>query len=582
MKKIILLSISLVWFSLLSKSQNVVINEIMYNFGYNLDKLESGNWIELQNLSINPVDLRGWKIQFGVNTYTVTFNKTIPPNGYLVVSSKDSLMMANYPSVPLLGKSLGFGLDDGSETIKVFNGNGALIDEVTYTDTSPWPECADGTGQSLSLINVASNNSLPGSWRCSGKMGGTPGVTNTSACSSVNDIVINEINYKSDTLNNAGDWIELYNPNNAPVDISNWLFLDSDTIYMIQQGTTIAANDYFIIVSERAKFAGMHSSVPLSKITDNSTLISLSGNGEQIALLNNNRCLVDEVNYNDSAPWPTKPDGGGPTLSLINANYNNRVAGSWTSSSLSGALFGTPAQANNIPDPCASNPPNLVINEINFDSDGANNPSNWVEIYNPNATEIDLSRYKINNKGEQYTVPSNTKIAPNDYIVFADSLLQFQFIIECPTTKLHQANTGLNFGNGGDLVSIYSFATTDHGCLIDSVRYNNKAPWPTGVGGSGNTLELKSPNLDNSNPANWASSNYYFGSSGLANQQATETVCPCDAVDVIKTGNLILTDPYTVAPNNDLKITAGECILITDEFNMAPSSNVFLEIKSCQ
>jgi len=219
-----------------------------------------------------------------------------------------------------------------------------------------------------------------------------------------------------------------------------------------------------------------------------------------------------------------------------------------------------------------------------------------VEIYNPNATAINLAGYKINNKGEQYTIPSGTTIPAMEYLVFTDSLNKFKFNMECSPNNIHQFDTKLNFGNGGDLVSIYSFVTTDHGCLVDSVRYNDKAPWPIGVGGSGNTIELKNVSLDNSNPANWAASNFYLGSSGIANQQSTETVCPCDGVNVVKTGNSFIpnltqfraeetitfnTNNYTVGQGSSCRITAGDCILI-NQFNVNTMANLVIEIKDCQ
>ncbi|MBK7107247.1 MAG: T9SS type A sorting domain-containing protein [Ignavibacteriae bacterium] len=43
--------------------------------------------------------------------------------------------------------------------------------------------------------------------------------------------------------------------------------------------------------------------------------------------------------------------------------------------------------------------------------------------------------------------------------------------------------------------------------LIDSVRYDDESPWVINPDGSGSTLELKNPNLDNGYFGNWSSSN---------------------------------------------------------------------------
>ena len=40
----------------------------------------------------------------------------------------------------------------------------------------------------------------------------------------------------------------------------------------------------------------------------------LSGDGELIKLFDSNGSLVDEVEYDDIAPWPIEADGEGATL----------------------------------------------------------------------------------------------------------------------------------------------------------------------------------------------------------------------------------------------------------------------------
>jgi hypothetical protein len=66
--------------------------------------------------------------------------------------------------------------------------------------------------------------------------------------------------------------------------------------------------------------------------------------------------------------------------------------------------------------------------------------------------------------------------------------------------------------SGGELIRLYN--TT--GMLVDSVVYDNEAPWPEEPNGQGPTLELKSPFYDNTLPENWcASSNH--GTPGRAN-----------------------------------------------------------------
>jgi len=597
----------LVGLSFSTYAQTVKINEIMYNFGYNLDKLEAGNWIELYNTSNTAVDLTDWQIKFGTKSY-VAPNYILGANEYIVVTSKDSLMLANYPSLSskLLGDTILGGLDDNSELIQIVNNVGTVVDSLTYFDKGLWPECADGKAQSLSLISTSANNNNVANWVCSGVMGGTPGLANTLGlcATSPPNIIINEINYKSDIIDlskDSDDWVEFYNAEATPVDISNWILYDTDSLFIFPSATTFNSEAYLVVASSLAKFFSVHPSVNgTDKYVDLASFMKLSGGGETITLADNNNCLVHRMKYNNSSPWPTSADGGGPTLSLIKEDYNNKIAGSWAPSTSSGAQNGTPGSANNIPDPCVGNTSeNLVINEINYNSLSSENPGNWIELYNAGNNAIDLSAYKVNNEGEQYVIPSGNILNPGEYIVLVDTAAQFSYVVECPNAAFLNLDTELNFSNNGELVSVYNFKTVDYGCLIDSVKYNDKAPWPIAPDGGGFTLELLNPNSDNSNPANWAASTFTLGSPGLANQQANPLICDCDFInknystqlpftgtDIIKAKETILfsSNNLKFLFNAEYKFYAEESIEVTKfcDFSVDKTSNVLLDIKSCQ
>ncbi len=80
----------------------------------------------------------------------------------------------------------------------------------------------------------------------------------------------------------------------------------------------------------------------------------LAANGELIRLYDNSGTLIDTVMYDNIAPWPTEPDGNGPTLELINPAWDNALAASWAAA----ALHGTPGAENGnyvkVPDPATS------------------------------------------------------------------------------------------------------------------------------------------------------------------------------------------------------------------------------------
>ncbi len=69
----------------------------------------------------------------------------------------------------------------------------------------------------------------------------------------------------------------------------------------------------------------------------------LSSSGEQVQLLHGST-VVDEVTYGSVAPWPTTPNGTGPSLELLDPALDNAAPASWAASTNSG----TPGLRNSV------------------------------------------------------------------------------------------------------------------------------------------------------------------------------------------------------------------------------------------
>jgi hypothetical protein len=154
-------------------------------------------------------------------------------------------------------------------------------------------------------------------------------------------LVINEINYHSSNDFDPGDWVEFYNPMPYELDISGWIFKDEDDSheFLFPSGTVLASEGYIVVAEDTVAFDSLF---PAVKNYVGPMGFGLSGNGELIRLYNSDNTIVDTVHYDDSAPWPTGPDGDGPTLELINPAWDNALAESWSASSING----TPGEEN--------------------------------------------------------------------------------------------------------------------------------------------------------------------------------------------------------------------------------------------
>ena len=154
-------------------------------------------------------------------------------------------------------------------------------------------------------------------------------------------IVINEINYNSNDDHESGDWIELFNPGEMEIDISNWVMKDDNDqhSFTFPDETIINNENYLIIAGDLDLFYNNYSNdIPVIGPFD----FGLSGGGDQIRIYDDLGALMDSVKYDDVEPWPIEADGGGPTLELINPSSDNSLPQSWTSSQ----QYGSPAEQN--------------------------------------------------------------------------------------------------------------------------------------------------------------------------------------------------------------------------------------------
>jgi len=325
---------------------DLVINEIHYHPS---DSINDKEFIEIYNPDSTPRNLTEYEFTSGI-CFEFPEGTTILPGEYIVIAKDTSQYTGNGYQVFQWTDSK---LSNSGEQLVLQNPLHQTLDSVKFSDNIPWPLLADGFGKSLELdYPVPANNADSTNWHASAAIGGSPGAQNSMPCQTPSpSIVINEINYNSNDLNNPGDWIELHNPTANLIDLSNWTFLDSKNSFSIPAGTTLEANEFLVLAQDINMF-----SIIFPHLQSGSNLLgdftfSLNSGGERIAIFDQNLCLADELRYNDNLPWDSIPDGNGPTLSLINPALDNGLPESWQASTNISAPLGTPGRANT---PCPS------------------------------------------------------------------------------------------------------------------------------------------------------------------------------------------------------------------------------------
>ena len=165
---------------------------------------------------------------------------------------------------------------------------------------------------------------------------------------------------------NPDDWVELHNPTNESIAIGLWEFKNgNDThVFIIPENQVLESGAYLVLCKDSLAFNDNFPNVSnfIGKFN-----FGLNGGGELVRLFDAEELPVDEVNYNDSSPWPLEPDGNGPTLELIHPSLDNDLGVNWATSDNNG---GTPGVVNSVYTADSSNSlvSGIVINEINYNS----------------------------------------------------------------------------------------------------------------------------------------------------------------------------------------------------------------------
>jgi hypothetical protein len=142
-------------------------------------------------------------------------------------------------------------------------------------------------------------------------------------------LTISEINYHSPSDFNTKDWIELHNYGTAPLDISGYSIKDIKLYnkYVFPAGTIIPTNGRVIVTENQDSFKLVHKDIR----TIGSLGFGFDNGGEKISLLNRQKELVQQIDYDDNSPWSVYADGNGGTLELITSGSDVTQVSSWTS-----------------------------------------------------------------------------------------------------------------------------------------------------------------------------------------------------------------------------------------------------------
>jgi hypothetical protein len=205
-------------------------------------------------------------------------------------------------------------------------------------------------------------------------------------------LVVNEINYNSASEFDPEDWVELINPGAEALDISGWTLKDDDDghAFVFPAGTVVPGNSCLVVCRSLSAFQSCFPDVTAAL---GDLDFGLSSSGDAVRIYDSVNELVDAVYYGVQAPWPTEPNGDGPSLELISPSLDNSLPENWQASS----GYGTPGQPNGT---VGADDPQIPPAGADLSAwPNPFNPSAAIEYSLPAGQVLDLAVYNL--KGER-------------------------------------------------------------------------------------------------------------------------------------------------------------------------------------
>jgi hypothetical protein len=293
----------------------VLINEVL-----TASVLPAVDAIELFNPTANDADVGGW---FLTDDPEVPKKFRIPDGTIISAGAFRVVTEADFNATP--GTNGNFSLSSNGEQIYLLSGDGGT-NLTGYSHGLDFGASAPGVTFGRYLISTGDEHFPPQSQTTLGTNNALP---------AVGPVVINEIHYHPDVSGDA--FVEIRNVTANPVPLydpvhptNTWKL--SGVGFTFPTNLTLGSNEVLVIVSTNP--AGFRAKYSLSESVQ---IIGpapgvLQDSGERLQLQRPGLptsngvpfITVDEVRYNDKAPWPPAADGSGPSLlRLVPGAYGN-------------------------------------------------------------------------------------------------------------------------------------------------------------------------------------------------------------------------------------------------------------------
>ena len=453
---------------------NLVFNELMYNPpGDGVTDGDEFEFIELKNIGSVSLELSGLFFSEGVE-FSFANGTQLAPSALFLLARNTNAFASRYPGVAVNGVYTGKLNNDG-ETVTISHQTAGEIITISYTDRAPSPVTPDGFG--FSLVR-----GTDGTYRSSAAINGTPG--SDGGASGVGGVVINEA-LASSTLP-LKDTIELLNVSPTNVNISGWWLSDDPTLpqkFRIPTRPALAPGQFALFNEDDFNpTPGLGVSFSLGSLGDDVYVFSADGTG---AL----------TGYSHGFTFGGSQDG------VSFGRYVNSVG----EEQFPLLVSRTPGGANSGP---RIGP--VVIGEIHYNP--KSNPDEFLELRNLTGASLPLfdPAHPTNTwglSGASFDFPTNVSLPPNgSLLLVSDNPVAFRARFNVPASVAIFQYAGTLQDSGENLELRAPDSPTTNGTpyyAVDTVRYNDRKPWPLAADGAGASLQRVNLSAYGDDPTNW-------------------------------------------------------------------------------